>query len=204
MKLLGRANIFSVPIFEYEISDYKTLNKNLLHDALKWQQDADGVNMSNEGGSWHSPVSLFQRDEESFRTLCKNIFAVVSDFVRTINPNFDFDAHNVSANGWVNINKSFAFNSLHNHGEFHLSGCYYVAQPKVSNGKSGMIEFVNSRNDDSLSRVIGGVEFAKKIQKRPSEGTMLVFPATVMHSVYPNETNDLRVSIAWNVLFQKK
>ena len=90
------------------------------------------------------------------------------------------------------------------HGKFHISGCYYVKQPRVKNGQSGMIEFVNTRFDHHIHSTIGGEAFAAKFTIRPNEGDMIIFPSTLLHSVHPNETKEERISIAWNILFKKK
>ena len=204
MQITEQLSCFSVPIFKLEVPDSDRLNQELKRDSLMWQESSKSVYMSNEGGSWHSPPQVFLRKEASFKTLSKHIVSTIGVVVNQINPRFQFDEYDIKVNGWVNVNKTFAYNSVHNHGEFHLSGCYYVCQPAVSSGKSGMIEFINSRNDGDLHAILGGIEFAKKIQLRPKPGQMLCFPATVMHSVHPNETNDLRISIAWNALFAKR
>jgi hypothetical protein len=46
--------------------------------------------------------------------------------------------------------------------------------------------------------------FAPKIRKRPQAGTLLVFPSYLRHWVYPNEQDDLRISIAFNAKFRMK
>jgi len=33
---------------------------------------------------------------------------------------------------------------------------------------------------------------------------MLVFPSTLLHFVFPNETDEERISLAWNLRFVRK
>ena len=74
----------------------------------------------------------------------------------------------------------------------------------MGSGESGMIEFVNSRFDHHIFQELNTNAFAPKISLRPKEGDMIVFPSTLLHSVYPNETDEERITIAWNLIFQRK
>ena len=107
------------------------------------------------------------------------------------------------ANAWVNINQKGGYNSIHHHGEFHLSGVYYVKNPMQDND-NGKIEFINSRNDYNIHKVIGGNAFSTSIRVKPKEGFMIIFPSSLLHLVHPNNTNEDRISIAWNIKFEKK
>ena len=73
---------------------------------------------------------------------------------------------------------------------------YYVKQPAKANGQSGMIELINSRFDHHIFSQIGGQAFAPSLKMRPAVGSMLVFPSTLLHFVFPNETDEDRISLA--------
>jgi ectoine hydroxylase-related dioxygenase (phytanoyl-CoA dioxygenase family) len=38
----------------------------------------------------------------------------------------------------------------------------------------------------------------------PSPGTLLIWPSPLQHAVYPNLSGDLRISISFNVIVDKK
>lgn len=125
------------------------------------------------------------------------------DYVNRLNPDNKIDTFNMVSAAWVNINRRGGFNAVHHHGEMDLSGVYYVKQPSKARGHSGMIEFINSRFDEKIFKSVGGLSFSPKHSMRVPTGTMIVFPASLNHFVYPNETNDERITVAWNLKFIK-
>lgn len=197
-------HLFSCPLLKINVPDHHRLNKLLKSESRAWKKHAKGVNVSNKGDSWHSPDGLLSRKEPGFKEFSKLVPQIAALYVQKINPFLDLRKFSFEANAWVNINKKGGFNTVHTHGKFHISGCYYVKQPKIKSGQSGMIEFVNSRFDHHIHSMIGGDVFGSKFAIRPDEGDMIVFPSTLLHSVYPNETEEERISIAWNVVFKEK
>jgi uncharacterized protein (TIGR02466 family) len=85
-----------------------------------------------------------------------------------------------------------------------VSGVYYIKQPDKTADPSGMIELINSRFDHHIYSEIGGQAFAPSTKMRPPVGSMLVFPSTLLHFVYPNEAEEERISLAWNLRFIRK
>ena len=197
-------HLFSCPLFRVSIPNFSKLNDLLTNEAREWRKSAAGVNISNKGDSWHSPDGLLSRKEAGFQEFSKLVPKYAALYLNRINPKLKLGDFGFEANAWVNINRRGGFNAVHTHGKFHISGCYYVKQPRVKNGQSGMIEFVNTRFDHHIHSTIGGEAFAAKFTIRPNEGDMIIFPSTLLHSVHPNETKEERISIAWNILFKKK
>jgi|TARA_B100001094_G_C17857625_1_gene635808 hypothetical protein len=100
---------------------------------------------------------------------------------------------------WCNINQKGAYNIRHMHYDRNLllSGVYYVKVPK----NSGTIRFWDPRgpliyaqkdneyfNDSTSSQHIF-----------PKPGLLLFFPTWLEHDVTPNESEEDRISIAFNV-----
>ena len=81
---------------------------------------------------------------------------------------------------------------------------YYVSQPTVETGTSGMIEFLDPRTDLPNWRILKSPAFRAKKKIRPAAGEIVIFPSYLMHWVYPNETDEERVSIAFNATFRKQ
>jgi uncharacterized protein (TIGR02466 family) len=144
------------------------------------------------------------RPEPGFSSISKMFPIAASTYAQKIGAEIDISNYEFEANAWVNINKKGGFNSIHTHGRFHISGVYYVKQPAVRSGQSGMIEFVNSRFDHHIHQELNANAFAPKVSMRPKAGEMIVFPSTLLHSVYPNDTEEERITIAWNLIFRKK
>ena len=79
-----------------------------------------------------------------------------------------------------------------------LSSVYYVQAEK----NCGKIIF-NNPNQVSRNRFpkdLKKTEFSANIQKiDPKEGTLLLFPSYLWHSVEPNETDNDRIIVSFNI-----
>ena len=78
---------------------------------------------------------------------------------------------------WMNANTQGEYTGWHSHSRWAKVGVLYVAVP------GGEIEFRQ-----------GGAYW----QETPRAGDLLVFPGALEHRVLPNESNDKRISIAFN------
>ena len=66
-----------------------------------------------------------------------------------------------------------------------------------------MIEFLDPRSDLPNWRIFKARAFRPKRKIRPEAGEIVLFPSYLVHWVYPNETQDNRVTIAFNATFEK-
>jgi uncharacterized protein (TIGR02466 family) len=195
--------LFASPVFTYHVRDAQRLNSELLSDIKALQLTAAGIGRSNQGG-WHSSRDFFERPEASFRQLGRALLLGVKEATLEIMPDVNFEALNARVNGWVNVNPTGAYNTPHDHGGYSWSGCYYVQVPHSDTGRSGMIEFLDPRTNMS-SHQFGSLQlFGSKALRRPQAGSFLLFPSYLMHWVYPNEEEQDRISIAFNVRLELK
>ena len=197
-------HIFSSPLVMFDVPDAKKLNKLIVAEARAWRDSSDTIKVSNKGDSWHSPDGLLSRKEPGFAKFSSMVPRMAGEYAKMINPAVNLSELSFEASAWVNINRRGGFNAAHHHGTYHLSGVYYAQQPKVKSGSGGMIEFYNSRFDHHIHDVIGGRAFSDAISLRPEAGKMVIFPSTLLHYVYPNETDEERITLAWNIKFIKK
>ena len=163
---------------------------------------SDGAQKSNRGG-WHSEGNLFEEEASCFRT----VRALAEEAVFAGNARIGAKARREDLSlkifAWMNANPQGGFNAPHSHPGAHWSGVYYVAQPEVTVGNSGMIEFIDPRTDLPNWRILGASAFKLKKKLRPEPGEMILFPSYLVHWVYPNESEEERVSIAFNATFRK-
>ena len=202
---------FSTPLFSYNAGLPEEMHKQLVSDIYAWREaDQVGVQKSNNRG-WHSTTDIFQRPERSFRTICRAILQCANASTRNIAPKIDLDAHNVRAEGWVNINPQWAYNAPHDHPGYTWSLVYYVKVPEDGEnnvtGKSGRIEFLDPRTNVAamsleLSQLSGYFEPKQLFHAR--ENMILCFPSYLRHWVYPNEEPDDRISMAFNISYVPK
>ncbi len=123
---------------------------------------------------------------------------------QTVSSKLDVATLKLKLFAWMNANPPGGFNAPHTHPGAHWSGVYYVSQPTVETGTSGMIEFLDPRTDLPNWRILKSPAFRAKKKIRPAAGEIVIFPSYLMHWVYPNETDEERVSIAFNATFRKQ
>jgi len=158
------------------------------------EQDPVGIDKSNSGG-WQSGDDLHRNQALS------PLNAAIVDFLdRVVRPHHRIRGRWEIVNMWANINRRNDFNRLHIHGNCHFSGVFYVKVPKSSGG----IVFRDPR---------GGLKYMHKFAQdpplphydcieqtlTPSDDVLFVFPAWLPHFVLTNDSDDERISVAFNV-----
>ncbi|MEN3950989.1 TIGR02466 family protein [Iodidimonas sp. SYSU 1G8] len=195
--LLASEPCFPSPVFTFKVEDAEALNQALIADVLAYRRTAPGMQRSNQHG-WHSDTDFFRRPEASFRTLAQQIYVALGAATRQVAPGLDLTNKAYALQGWINVNERGAYNTPHTHPHHEWSGSYYVTVPPAPSGRSGSIEFLDPRGTVSQMDGLQSIHFAPKIRKMPVAGTMLIFPSYLRHWVYPNEQDDIRISIAFN------
>lgn len=99
---------------------------------------------------------------------------------------------------WVNINYPNTWNCKHNHifrGSF-LSGVFYIKVPP----ESGNIIFHDPRSNVLLSMEdMRYYDILPYFEYTPKENELLLFPSWLEHEVSMNNSNEERISIAFNI-----
>jgi uncharacterized protein (TIGR02466 family) len=185
---------FGAPVWSREIIDHESLNAHLLAAVEKLEAETPSIHRSNVGG-WHSAGDL-QR-HENFMPLRRIVERVAIGCAHHLG--FDFEKADLIFQGmWANRNGPGHYNKSHVHPNAILSGTYYVKVPPMS----GNIEFYDPVRERTMTGypVRPGAESArKKLEYKCRDGLLLIFPSWLSHSVQPNQSNDMRVSIAFNI-----
>ncbi len=195
--------LFSTPMLRYRLDGHEELNAELRDEADRLRAASGGVKKSNRLG-WHSAGNLFDETTEPITTLRKAAVAAVHDATTRIRAKTDPASLRLKLFAWMNANPPGGFNAPHTHPRAHWSGVYYVSQPEVETGTSGMIEFLDPRTDLPNWRILRAPAFRAKKKIRPQPGEMILFPSYLVHWVYPNEADEERISIAFNATFRKQ
>jgi len=111
---------------------------------------------------------------------------------------------------WSNINRRGDYHNLHNHPHSYLSGTYYVAMPPVEKFDKvarqdlnpGSISFFDPRGQANMLAIKGDGQVDAEHRVYPSEGMLLLWPAFLHHLVHPNLSDELRLSISFNVVLK--
>jgi uncharacterized protein (TIGR02466 family) len=147
------------------------------------------------GDSWQSGTTLHR---------CPDLRELVSRFERTAGAALGSlhigEAAFQITGCWANANAPGASHRVHHHPNNFLSGVYYV---QVGPG-ADTINFHDPRPQTGIIRppvTELSAENTDQVVVQVEDGTLLVFPAYLEHSVSPNESTDVRISVSFNVMF---
>ena len=177
-------------IWEFIRSETRvTFNEDMI-GSIQGMMDKDkGVKKSNRGG-WQSKLlpPTGELEPLSFE---------ISEFCKSINLGIN---EIVIPQMWINVNKKNDWNAIHSHGQYNLSGTYYVKVPK----DSGQIVFRDPR-PSAISNLFMVNTFDKgEFRKvKTIEGLLILFPSYLDHFVEPSNADEDRISISFDVVVTK-
>lgn len=103
---------------------------------------------------------------------------------------------------WANLNSPGAGHPTHSHPNNYLSGVYYV---KTRPG-ADTINFLDPRPQTGIIRppvTALTAENTELVVVKVKGGTLLMFPAWLQHSVDPNRSDRVRISLGFNIMFPR-
>lgn len=146
--------------------------------------------LSNSGG-WQSPTFTMY-DHEPIMPFAQMVGVFVSDLYRKFGVTMDKATLD---NYWINVNPPNSYNETHRHPMSCFSTVLYCKVPQ----NSGKIRFV--RPDDMECfvpvKTSNDYNYGSHVIE-PKVNTLLLFPSHLNHSVSLNQSNDTRISIAFN------
>ncbi len=188
------ASIFSTPIWMSVYPDFEEHKETFLSCVRNFKNNNPQENKSNVAG-YHSPETL--QTEEQLRPLFQYVCEMAMQAVQDLN----FIDNNIFlTSAWVNFNDTRqCMNSEHIHGEI-LSGVFYLKVPP----ESGKLVISNP----GMNRLWGGIQLVKEknqftgemMKIEPEEGSIILFPSYLPHSVETNNHDDERISISFNLM----
>lgn len=191
-------NIFSTPMWDSSLPEFDTHKETFLNAVTEFREknsNKDVKYRSAAGDSYQSPMDLTTVTELSplFEFACQMGLKAAFDLQFV-----DVDAY-VSA-AWVNFNQGkTSYNVDHVHQDT-FSGVFYLQVPE----KSGMLVMNNS----GMNPLWQGAMLpnkknkfnADKIKIEPQEGHVFLWPSYLPHSVLPNNHDETRISISFNII----
>ena len=181
------------PTFIYA-KDVQLNNNQLTQDIINWSNQDKGVSKTNYKG-WHSTTDM--ADKPEYQQLITELMKMQKE----VYDNAHIDRHPRLGNMWANINPPDGMNQPHVHPNSLFSGVYYVkSQPK-----SGRLKIYDPRPGIQYSMPIRkpgnpGKDLWREAYIDPIPGRIIMFPAWLWHSVEPNESNDIRISVSFNFI----
>ncbi len=148
------------------------------------------------GESWQSHHGLHELD--SFRALVDCIdeaAACALDYLK-----IGHEGGTITG-CWANVNATGAGHRLHSHPNNYLSGVYYVR----THAGADTINFLDPRPQAGIMRppvTELTAENTEQVVVRVTDGTLLLFPAWLQHSVDPNRSDRTRISLGFNIMLR--
>jgi hypothetical protein len=171
------------------LKELKELSKTILDDTTKFKKH-------NHKLAGHIEKEFLLGDKQKIlEPYIKSLVNLYSDEEQQ----YDF------SEGWINFQKKYEFNPLHQH-----SGDYsYVLWVQIPYDLEKELSLPNSKNANGpvnsvfefvYSGINGYVQLKNLFVDKSWEGKLILFPAWLKHQVYPFYTSDdYRISIAGNV-----
>jgi uncharacterized protein (TIGR02466 family) len=194
---INHKTLFPSIVSEIECDFYNLIKPGLVEWIYNYQKSTDGVFLSNRGG-WQSP-SDFHLDNSFFEFkdyIIKNSLMALKHY------ELNFSLSNM----WININQKGNYNVFHDHPGSLISGVFWI---KASENCGSLI--FNSPHSFSQYLLLNNVdcEIAKdhnyydSFTFTPKEGTIILFPSDLKHGVEESESDEDRISIAFNLTTER-
>ncbi|MGI9227239.1 MAG: 2OG-Fe(II) oxygenase family protein [Gammaproteobacteria bacterium] len=171
---------------------YTSANTRVLNTLDEMRQNFPPLSASE---AWQSTPEL--HNQEAFRHLVQYFHNTATTILMFLKVGYK---ELVITGCWANILAKGAAHEAHKHPNNFLSGVYYVqTQPGADT-----INFHDPRIQTAIIRPPVKeltAENTDQVVVKVSNGTLLVFPSYLEHSVSPNESDKERVSISFNVMF---
>jgi len=174
--------------------DVQLDNDKLTQDIVNWSNQDQGLQKTNYKG-WHSKTDMASKPEyqplvNELMIMCKDVFK--EEWL---------DREPILGNMWANINPKDGMNQPHIHPNSLFSGVYYVK----SNPQAGRLKIYDPRPGAQIvmpARLQGQPpkHLWRDANLDPVPGRIIMFPAWLLHSVEPNQSNDLRISVSFNFI----
>ena len=186
-----REEFFPTSVFG---KDIKLDNDKLAQDIINWSNQDPGVSKTNVKG-WHSTTDMASKPE--YQNLVNELMIMCKDMFKEE----WLDREPILGNMWANINPKEGMNQPHIHPNSLFSGVYYIK----SNPQAGRLKIYDPRPG---AQIVMPVRLEGKPPKHlwrdanldPIPGRIIMFPAWLWHSVEPNQSDELRISVSFNFI----
>lgn len=191
--------LFAFPLFSSLVGEAVRHKAALVEEIVGLSQRFPGTKRSNRN-AWHSADELATSKSPDIAWVMGN----AQTFARRALGRYyqDWATSELKlGHYWANVVGKDGWNTPHHHFPTHWSGVYYVQAGQVgasADDMNGMIEFLNPTPWQAVWNRSGNFALA------PKDGLTILFPASLLHYVYPYTGDEPRISIAWNFTVSPK
>jgi uncharacterized protein (TIGR02466 family) len=193
--------IFNYLFSSFYIQEKVNLNSELISEyCLSLRQKDSGRFITNYGGWQSNKITHLSSELQPLLREVQNRFTPMKKLLGLKeNVSLSIGSH------WININGKNNFNIPHIHPFSLMSAVYYAKVPK----NSGKLIFENPIQHHDYVIVPDTVENYNSFNSGvwnvvPEENDLLFFPSWLKHWVEPSETEEERISIAFNIQYDNQ
>tara|TARA_R100000995_G_scaffold46958_1_gene22266 strand:- start:66 stop:650 length:585 start_codon:yes stop_codon:yes gene_type:complete len=186
-----KEQFFPTTIYAKDIQINNDLLINCIVDMSKKDK---GLKKTNVHG-WHS--KNIGSSQKEFEPLVNELYNMQNEIYQEE----WLDRKPLLGNIWANLNPPGSYNRPHVHPNCLWSGVYYVKAQE----NSGKIICSDPRPGVQMNMPVikDGVppqHLWREFYLAPISGRIIMFPSWLWHSVEPNESNDIRISVSFNFI----
>ena len=183
------------PTFVWKAQVAPSVRKGIEDDVLaKLDEMRRDAGEPAPGRGWQSEKDLHRLDEFRGLVACiRDAAESVLDFLKTGDGAFDLTGL------WANMNPKGAAHPIHSHPNNFLSGVYYLRTHEGAD----TVNFHNPRSQTGIIRppvTELTAENTDQVVVKVSDGTLLMFPSWLPHSVDASGSDETRISVSFNVM----
>lgn len=191
---------FSTPICKAKVKGFETRHADLKAFFLEMQKNTDGIQSSNYNG-WHSERNLHLINHPLMQWLGRRIsLTAIQAIQKLLGEDTEVDIRLREV--WANINESGGWNVPHIH-PVRWAGVLYVAGESVVPEKDDRKAKLKINEGDTVFiNPVSEATFFGQPQNAPysaEPGHLLLFPGYLLHMVVPHNTDEPRITIAFNI-----
>lgn len=197
----------------YEDLQNSALNNPALVTRIAELRAASGEQRSSNTSSWTGDIHNVDRIhfDPTFDCITEQVESCCLEYLRMLGYNLDkLDLYIQRA--WPVVGTKDQRVSKHAHHTAHLSVVYYVKTPKA--GNTGQTRFHNDARPNEIAPGIGSdmtggyrelnsLNFESALYT-PVEGRLIVFPSKTNHEVEPNDSDETRITLSYDLIVTGK
>jgi uncharacterized protein (TIGR02466 family) len=193
-------DLWPTKLIRTKLDGFEEPNRELLKLARDWDKEKRDLTTD------YRDNNPFNVDAPATNWLRGQVNATVIEYLKAIGIDFPVDWQ---IHGWVNINRTGDYHDPHNHPHCYLSGTYYVKVPQAASKRRqradvrpNHITFYDPRFGINMSSIRNDPYLDPEFTVLPEPGLLMMWPASLMHFVHPNLSDETRVSISFNIVLK--
>lgn len=188
----GIESAFATPIYFAWVDNIQELK-------TEFNQVKKDLDFFDTPEMWGKPQKLTTQNFEDDIIEQKKLRIIgkaIDDHLKLFMDALGFPKKQYRMTSWITSNSKGEYAPVHNHLNADISGVYYYQ----TNERDGSIFFVTPTLAMTNSIF---TKFSDNIYVKPEEGKLIMFPGWLQHGVSANTTDSTRVSLAFNIYFER-